>query len=363
MTHHHADLLGRRRDELATPALLADLPALEANERRMAAALRGSGAALRPHAKAHRSPELARRQLAAGAAGICCAGLPEAEAMLAAGVADILIPRQLVRPAELARAARLAAAARLTLVVDDEDVLDRLDRAALDAGVRVPVLVDVDLRLGRAGVPPGEPARRLAHAVARRPGVELHGLMGYEGSMHQLGAEERERECRRALTALVATRERIEADGLPLPVVSAGATSTYRLAAGFPGGSEVQPGAYLLGDGRYRRTTGEFACALSVLATVVSRPSPGRVTIDAGQKKLSADAGLPEAADPGLRLVALNEEHGLLAWEGEGRGPRVGDTVTITPAHGGTTVNLYDRIYAMRDGRVAEVWSVIARGA
>jgi D-serine deaminase-like pyridoxal phosphate-dependent protein len=352
-------LIGCERDALETPALLVDLPALEANEHAMAAIVRETGVQLRPHAKAHRSPDLARRQVAAGAIGVCCGNLPDAFAMAAEGIDDILLTRQVVHPAQLAAVARLAATVRITVIVDDETVLDRIDQAAQAAGVRLPLLIDVDLRLGRSGVPPHAPALRLAHAAARRRGVELRGLLGYEGSMHQFTPAERDQACRMALAALVETRALIERDGLPLAVVSVGATSTSRVAAAIPGITEIQPGAYLLGDARYRRTQALFGCAVTVLTSVISRPNARRVTIDAGEKKLSTDAGLPEVCLPGLRVTALNEEHGLLERDPDGPDLRVGDRLEVLPSHAGTTINLYDRIYALRDGRIAAIWRVL----
>ena len=143
-----------------------------------------------------------------------------------------------------------------------------------------------------------------------------------------------------------------------MPIVSCGATSTYRTAGVFPGITEVQAGSYLLGDGNYRRTLPDSACAISVLTTVISRPNPTRATIDAGQKAITGGAGLPEPVQTGLRTVALHEEHGLLDLDAASADVRVGDKLALTPGHAGTTIKLYDRIYAMRDERVAAIWQV-----
>ena len=223
--------------------------------------------------------------------------------------------------------------------------------------------MDVDLGLQRSGVAPLEPARRLAQQVDAARGLNFRGLMGYEGSMHDLDAAAREQACKRALGDLVATKALIERDGIDVAIVSSGATSTYRTAGMFPGVTEIQPGSYLLGDAKYRRIMPEFENALTVLTTVISRPTPTRVTIDAGQKKLTSDAHLAEPKEVGLQMFAVREEHGLLDIRDDGRDIRVGETIELIPWHGGTTVNLYDQIYGIRDSHVAEIWAVTARGA
>jgi D-serine deaminase-like pyridoxal phosphate-dependent protein len=355
------NLIGAHYRDLETPALLVDLPMMEHNLRQMAEFFAEAPANLRPHVKTHRSPELARRQIAAGAVGICCGNLAEAEVMIGAGIDDVLVTKEIVQPAQIARVAALAGRSAIKVVVDDAAIVGALDQAAQAAGTRIGVLVDVDVRLGRSGVQPGEPARRLAQCVAFARGLQFLGLMGYEGGLHPLSAAERDAACRAALEQLVVTKRLLESDGLMVPIVSCGATSTFRTAATLPDITEVQAGSYLLGDGKYRRTLPDSLCALSVLAAVISRPSPARVTIDAGQKALSSDGGLPEPVLPGLRVAALNEEHGLLDRDPDGPQIGVGDTIALTPWHGGTTINMYDRMYAIRDERVAEIWEVAAR--
>ena len=357
----HDHQIGSHYNDLETPALLIDLATMERNLRQMADFFASVPANLRPHVKTYRAPALAQRQIAAGAVGICCGNLAEAESMIEAGIDDVLITKEIVLPAQIARVAALAGRSAIKIIVDDVAIVEQIDQAALAAGPRIGVLVDVDVRLGRSGVRPGEPARRLAQRVASARGLRFLGLMGYEGGLHPLSTAERESACQAALAALVATKQLVERDGLAVPILSCGATSTYRTAGAFPGITEVQAGSYLLGDGKYRRTLPESECALSVLATVISRPSPARVTIDAGQKALSSDSGMPEPVPAGLRMVALNEEHGLLDRDVDGAPIRVGDKIALTPWHAGATINMYDRIYAIRDERVAEIWEVAAR--
>jgi D-serine deaminase-like pyridoxal phosphate-dependent protein len=350
--------LGTHYLDLETPALVVDLAAMEHNLRQMAEFFAGVPADLRPHTKTHRAPAIARLQIAAGAVGVCCGNLADAELMIDAGIDDVLVTREVVQPAQIARVAGLAGRSAIKLIVDDDEIVGLLDQAARAAGTRIGVLVDVDIQLGRSGVAPGEPALRLAQRVATARGLEFLGLMGYEGGMHQLSAAERAAACRAALTQLAATKDQVERAGLAVPIVSCGATSTYRTAASFPGITEVQAGSYLLGDGNYRRSLPESVCAISVLTSVISRPSAARVTIDAGQKAITAGGALPEPVPAGLRTVALHEEHGLLERDADAENFRVGEKIALTPGHAGTTIKLYDRIYAIRDERVAEIWEV-----
>lgn len=348
---------------LETPALLLDLDAMERNQARMTAFFATVPAKLRPHTKTHRTPALAKIQLAAGAQGVCCGNLGEAQVMIAAGVRDVLVTKEIVQPQEIARVAELARDSEIIVVVDDADVVGEFDRAALAAGVKIRVLVEVDLRLRRGGVGVGKPALRMAQTVAAAEGLRFEGLMGYEGSMHNLDAAERERVCRESIAELIETKGLIEGNGIPVKIVSVGASSTYKTAATIAGVTEIQPGSYLTGDARYQQEWSDFECALSVLTTVVSRPNATRVTTDVGQKKMSSDAGLPLVKTmEGLRCVALNEEHCILERETNSVDVRVGDKLELIPFHGGTTINLYDQMYGVRGTQIETIFEIAARG-
>ena len=350
-------------EEMETPLLMIDLEAMERNIQRMAGHFAGVGANLRPHAKTHKTPALARLQIEAGAIGICCGNLDEAEVMIDAGIDGVLVTREIVLPGQLARVAELSRRADIIVVVDDEGVARRLDEAATAASVQVGVLVDVDVGLGRCGVQPGESARGMAYRVDRAKGLRFRGIMGYEGAMHSLVKAERERRCREAMQDLVRTRRLIEKDGIAVEIVSGGGTTTYRTVSSFPEITEAQAGSYITYDAEYRSILPEFECALSVLTTVISRPSPSRVTTDAGKKKLTEDAGLPVVKDgSGLTLIGLSEEHGIIDKSDSGREVSVGDQLQIIPSHGCTTFNLYDRVYGFRGDRLEVVWDVAARG-
>ncbi len=362
MTHKTHNRIGMSKHELETPCLLLDMDAMERNLRKMADYFSTTSAKLRPHTKTHKTPALAHMQLAAGAAGICCGNLDEAAVMIDAGIRDVLVTREIVSPSQIARVAELSTRSVLIVIVDNAAMVEQYAAAVQAANTEIRMLVDADVRLGRSGVPLGEPALALSQQVHRAAGLRYMGLMGYEGSLHEFDSAERERVCRESLTQLVETRRLIERAGMPVSIVSVGATSTYTVSANFPGVTEIQAGSYLTGDAYHQRSTPGFEVALSVLATVISRPNRTRITTDAGKKKLSEDVGLPEAKDAHLQLVALNEEHGLLDLLDESREVRVGDQLEIIPCNGGTTINLYDEMIAMRGERVENIFEIAARG-
>lgn len=336
---------------------------MERNQARMMAFFKTVTPTLRPHTKTHRTPALAKLQLAAGAQGICCGNSGEAEVMIGAGIRDVLVTKEIVQPQEIQRVAELARDSEIMVVVDDAGVVEQFDRAAQEGGVKIRVLVEVDLRLRRGGVGVGKPALKMAQIVNAAQGLRFEGLMGYEGSMHNLDAAERQRVCRASIAELIATKALIERNGISVKIVSVGASSTYKTAATIAGVTEIQPGSYLTGDARYQQEWSDFECPLTVLTTVISRPTPTRVTTDVGQKKMSSDAGLPLVKDAaGLRCVALNEEHCILERDENAADVRVGDKLELIPFHGGTTINLYDKMYGVRGETVETVFEIEGRG-
>ncbi len=355
---------GTPKTLLPTPALVIDLEAMEENIRCMASFFQDKPAKLRPHFKTHKCPVLARKQLAAGAIGMTCAKLGEAEVLVEAGVRDILIANQVVDPVKIARLAQLAGQSTLIVAVDQADNLRQISAIAKEAGSRVGVVVEVDVGLHRCGVEPGPAAVDLARLASGLPGIHFAGLLGYEGHTVLLpDAKQRATQTREAMRALVETAELIRRAGLPVEIVSGGGTGTYDLTGSFPGVTEVEAGSYLFMDTKYRLLGLPFRCALSLMATVVSTPAPGRAVIDAGLKVLTTENGLPEVIAPaGVKLAALNEEHGRLEVDPERAPLHVGDRVELLPSHVCTTVNLHDRYYAVRDDRLEEIWPITGRG-
>ena len=363
MVNADATLIGLRRDQIDTPALLLDLDALERNIRRMADFFSGRPAHLRPHSKTHKTPQIARLQIAAGAPGVTCAKVGEAEALVAGGVTDLLIANEIVGATKIARLMSLCRQARITVAVDDPTNVAALSQAAQDYGVTLGILVEVNVGMNRCGVEPGEPALALAREVLAAPGLEFRGLMGYEGHCVAIPErEKREAECRKAMTMLVDTARFLESSGVPVAEVSGGGTGTYDISGQFPGVTEIQAGSYATMDASYQKLGLGFECALTVLTSVISRPTRDRAVCDAGMKAITNEFGLPVVKDlPDVKLARLSEEHGRLELQ-EASDLRVGDKIELIPSHGCTTINLNDRFYGLRDGRVEVVWPIAARG-
>lgn len=350
--------------EIDTPALYIDLDLMEANIARMADHFAGLVAALRPHAKTHKCPILAHKQIEAGAIGVCCAKLGEAEVFAMAGIRDILITSQIIGVRKITRLVNLAGYTNVIVVVDDAANVANLDAAARAKGVRLRVLVEVDIGRGRCGTNPGEPTLELARTIMNCQGLKFEGLMGYEGHTVMIpDFNERKRKTEKSLKLLVDTKSLLEVDGIPVPIVSSGGTGTYMITGQYPGITEVQTGSYVTMDTQYRDKVGiDFNIAVSVLSTVISVVRPGVAIMDAGWKTLTTEFGLPKIYQPeGWELTALSEEHGFLRQIG---GPALepGDKVEIYPSHGCTTINLHDIYFAIRRGIVEAIWPIAARG-
>jgi D-serine deaminase-like pyridoxal phosphate-dependent protein len=359
------ETIGRSKTELDTPALLVDLDILTANIRKMADFFRGRPAKTRPMWKTPKTVPIAKLQLEAGAIGITCAKVSEAEILVDAGITDVLIANEVVGPGKTARLAALNRRADVKCAVDDPEQVAALGKAAADAGVTIGVVVDVFVGLPRCGVKP-EDAPALAAAVNATPGLTLRGVMGYEGHIVNLEDEAaRKAGAHDSMTRLTRAAELIRAAGLPCDIVSGGGTGTYNFTGTFPGVTEVQVGSYCLMDTKYDKLHLGFDKAVTILATVCSK-SPalsGWTIIDAGMKVMSYEFGLPELIGvPGTHLAMLSEEHGHLFSDTGNAGLRLGDKVELYPSHICTTVNLHDRMFVTRAGKVVDVWPIAARG-
>src|SRR6266540_4322349 len=319
--------LGTRIEDLDTPALVVDAAVLERNIARMAAWSRQTGCAVRPHAKAHKTPLIARKQLEADAIGICCAKLGEAEAMVAGGVPSVLITSELVGAAKLSRLIALARHADVLVVVDDAANASELSRAATAAGLRLDVLVEVNVGQERCGVAPGAPAAALAATVAALPGLRFAGLQGYEGNLqHVRTIEERRARCLASITQLLESRRAVEARGLTVDICTTAGTGTHEIAGEQEGVTEVQPGSYIWMDADYLQVQGlRYEGGLTVLTTVISRQRSGAAIVDAGQKAISQDGqGGPQVKGAGLSYAPMGDEHGKLTGDAL---PSLGDVV------------------------------------
>jgi len=358
------DFLTRPRTiaEIPTPALLVDLPAMERNIRRMAAFFAQGPCRLRPHFKAHKTLQIARRQLAAGScSGLTCATVFEAE-VAAELCDDILIANQVLGPGKAERVAKLAKRIDIKVAVDSAAGLEEIAAAARQAGVTVGVLVEVAAGF-RCGVAPGEEAVALARRVAATEGVALRGIMGYEG--HAVGLEdrgEREAATRGAMARVLSSVAAVREAGLPCEIVSAGGTGTYDISGRIEGVTEVQAGSYALMDTAYAKLGLPFEQAFSVLGTVLSRPSTGMCVADCGHKACTMDHGNPAVKGiEGANVVFLADEHALISLP-PGSAIEPGQRIELWPSHIDPTINLHDALYAAEGDRVIDVWPVAARG-
>ena len=348
-----------------TPALVVDLDALDANLATLDAALAGKNVRLRPHAKTHKSADLARLQIARGAVGVCCQKVSEAEALAEAGVADILISNEVVGEAKLARLAALARRTRIGVCVDDAG-----NAAALAAlGVAMDVYVEVDIGMGRCGVAPGEAAAALARQVAAARPLRFAGLQAYHGrAQHVRSLEERRAIIAAAAAKVRETRALLERQGVRCPIVTGAGSGTFMLEVESGAWDELQPGSYVFMDVDYGRNEWaaplpRFRNALFVLSTVMSRPSAGLAILDAGLKASSVDSGMPVFWQrPGLAYEKASDEHGMVS-VAPGEAVALGDKLLLVPGHCDPTVNLYDWYVCVRKGVVEALWPVTARGA
>jgi D-serine deaminase-like pyridoxal phosphate-dependent protein len=358
-------LVGLAKDELDTPALLVDLDVMEANIARVAGACREHGIAWRPHVKAHKTPEIARMQLAAGAIGVTCAKLGEAEVMAAAGIGDILIANQIVGPVKIRRLMALRHSADVIVAVDGVTNVRELDAAATQAGVRLRVVIEVDVGMGRAGVTPGADTVALAREITACEGLVFAGLMAWEShTMTIADPEEKEAAVADAIRRLVQTAEDCRRIGLPVPIVSCGGTGTFPYCTRQSGVTEVQVGGAILGDIRYREGCHvDMPFALTILTTVTSRPTPTRIIVDAGKKAMSVDTALPRpiglAPHEPMRCSA---EHATIELRAPAASPGVGDKLEVIVGYSDTTMHLHEEVVGLRRGRVECVWRVAARG-
>jgi len=350
-----------RVELLETPALVVDLDAMEGNIRAMKRLLEGTGAALRPHYKSHKCAELARRQIEAGAKGITCAKLGEAEDLCEAGIADILIANQIVDEAKIARLAFLAKRCHLTVCVDNPENIEALSRAAERAGAALHCLVEYDVGMKRCGARTEEEFLSLARAVAAAPGLIFDGVQAYAGNL----SHEEDREVRREGAEQVENRVKslldfLKAHGVVAKEVSGVSTGTVEFKRSGGVYTEIQAGSYLFMDAAYARLDPGFAHALYLYATVVSTAG-GRAVTDCGMKSCAVDQGVPVYERFPSAAVSMSEEHAAF-WGDPEKPCRAGDRLRAIPGHGCTTVNLHDRLYLMRGGEVMGCLPVTSRG-
>jgi D-serine deaminase-like pyridoxal phosphate-dependent protein len=357
---------------LDTPAVVIDLDVLERNVARMAQFAQVHGVALRPHAKSHKTLGIAKRQRLAGSRGLTVAKLDEADAYLAAGFDDLFVANQVVGNDKWQRLVEMQRRGSVAIGIDSAEAAEGLDRIAIRAGIQVPVLIEVDSGLRRAGVQPGAEALALAEQLAHLGGLDLRGLFTHAG--HAYGAEspaEVARIGRAEGEVLVENAALLRAHGIACEVVSVGSTPTALHAGAVLGVTEIRPGNYVFYD-RMQVALGVATleeCSLTVLARVISRPTADRAVLDAGAKTFALDrgahgieavAGFGQDRQRGLVIQRLSEEHGVLGVDGQV--VQVGDRLRFVPNHACTVANLAEVLIGVRGDQVTEIMPVLVRG-
>ncbi len=367
--------IGTPVEQLDTPSFLVDLTVLEENIETLHGFFRQRAAKVRPHIEAHRCPAIAHKQLAAGGTvgGICVTTVGQAEVFAQAGFGDIFIANEIVTRQKINRLCALARHAAMTVAVDNPANVGDLSEAASANAVTIGVVVEINTRLNRCGVEPGQPAVDLARAITNAPNLEFLGLMTHEGTLLEEDPEKLANQSRGVVQKVIDTRETVEKAGMDVEVVSVGGTHNYEIVGDITGVTEVPAGSYALMDARYVEHRPQFQPAARVMVSVISRPEPGLAITDGGVKAVGVDAGIPvldgvSGADPAYSPTVvetmLSAEHGAIRLEGDSDAKvDLGDKAWLIPSDVGMCANLHDYVHAIRDGRLEAVWDIAARGA
>jgi D-serine deaminase-like pyridoxal phosphate-dependent protein len=367
-----------RKHDLDTPALVVERGVLSRNIERMQAIANGFAVRLRPHIKTHKSPDIARLQLEAGAAGVTVAKVGEAEVMADAGFEDILIANQVIGAEKSHRLVELAGRVRLAVLVDSREGVASLDRVFREAGERLEVLIEVDTGKGRCGLSDTNEIVALADAVGEAAALRLRGIETHEGHVPvgAISAAHMEERAAAAGLRVVEVAETLRKRGHSIEEVSVGSTPAAPYTASVPGVTEMRPGTYVFNDVNQMRVdqATPAECALSVLATVISRPAPGRAVLDAGSKSLFVEPARPGFAlqeyegfgyvrqVPAARITGLSEEHAVVQVPADITFPAIGEKVAVIPNHVCPAVNLHDELHIVEGDDVIAVWPIEARG-
>ena len=364
--------VGAHVSEVDTPALLVDLDALERNIRRMQERAAGTKVRLRPHSKTHKSTTIANMQIAAGATGVCCQKVSEAEIMVDGGVTDVLVANEVVGKLKVERVAALARRAKVSVCVDDMGNVQDLAAAAVKFGSTIHVLVELNVGANRCGVESAEDLARLAAAISNSASLRFAGVQAYHGAAQHLRKfEERRDAIDGAVRKVIEATSLLGRNGLQCDVVTGAGTGTFEFEIASGVYNELQVGSYVFMDVDYGRNNdragkpvSDFENALFILATVMSYPVPKRAVVDAGLKALSVDSGMPRVMEhDAVSYVAASDEHGRLEIMSDDRPFKLGDKIRLVPGHCDPTVNLHDWFVCIRNSRVESFWPVNARGA
>jgi len=343
-----------------------ELDAFERNLRTLAESVKGRSVRVRAHAKTHKCPEIAKRQVAFGAIGVCCQKVAEAEALVEGGIADVLVSNEVVGAKKIARLVELAKRAKIGVCVDNMQNVQALE----ESGARLDVYIELEVGMRRCGIAPGEAAVEMARAISRSKNLQFGGLQAYHGrAQHLRSMEERHAAIEGAAQHVFEMKRLLAQAGIECPIVTGAGSGTYMLEVEASAWDEIQPGSYIFMDVDYAKNEWaaplpRFEHALFVLATVMSRPAADRAIVDAGLKASSVDSGLPTLWQrDGLVYRGASDEHGVIDIAPAAQAPALGEKLYLVPGHCDPTVNLYDWYVCVRAGRVEAVWPITARGA
>ena len=358
--------VGDRIEDIDTPALVIDLDAFERNLKTLADSVKGRQVRVRAHAKTHKCPEIAKRQIAHGAIGVCCQKVSEAEALVDGGITDVLVSNEVVGARKVARLAALAQRAHIGVCVDSMQNVEALEKS----GAKLDVYIELEVGMRRCGIAPGAEAVEMARRISRSKNLRFAGLQAYHGrAQHMRTMEERHAAIEGAAQHVYEMKRLLTQAGIQCPIVTGAGSGTYMLEVEAGAWNELQPGSYIFMDVDYARNEWaaplpRFEHALFVLATVMSRPTPDRAIVDAGLKASSVDSGLPQVWQrKGLTYRGASDEHGSIEIAAGAQAPALGDKLYLVPGHCDPTVNLYDFYVCVRGGRVEALWPITARGA
>jgi D-serine deaminase-like pyridoxal phosphate-dependent protein len=365
------DFRGLTKIDLPTPVLVVDKEIFDHNLRTMSEHCKATGLKLRAHVKVHRSADIAKQQVAAGAIGLCCATISECELMVNAGLPGILWTCQPAGPNKFSRIVALTRKdPTFMFVVEDPRIADQLDELAAAEKVKFNVVVDIDVGIGRQGVTTPQEALELSQRVTKAKNLNLAGLMGYSGAAsHTKGWEERHQVSRQEVSKLLESVELCRKAGIPVGIVTGGSTGTYNIDSENKGMTELQAGSYILMDSVYSRIGSrdgnsayhDFGTALTVLTTVISKHYPNSASIDAGNKSNTQPTDIAKGR-PGVQVERAGAEYGKLKWEGTpDREPKLGDQVELIPSNLDISVNMFDRMFVCQGDQVVDVYSILGR--
>ncbi|MBZ1350528.1 DSD1 family PLP-dependent enzyme [Alcaligenaceae bacterium LF4-65] len=361
--------VGDHFDQIDTPALVLDLDIFERNVKCLQDALAGTGVRLRPHAKSHKCPDIALRQIKNGAVGICCQKVSEAAVFVDAGVQDVLITNQVVGAKKVSHALDLAARARIGVLVDHEEQIRAFAQASETRKVKIDVYIEIDVGMGRCGVDSIEQTVALARQIEQAPYLNFMGLQCYHGSaQHYRLPQERKDAIAATCATATATKAAIEKLGIKVERITGAGTGSVMLERDSKVFNEVQAGSYIFMDRDYAANQRDgldlpFEHALFIKSAVLSHPTKDRAVVDAGLKASSVDSGMPAVwGRDDARYLKASDEHGALELTVDST-LKLGDAVMLIPGHCDPTVNLYDELICIRGDKVEAIWPIAARGA